>query len=64
MDPRYLAASALPSVPTSYAGPVITSNGGSSNPRNNAYVITNAAHSRSTNPGFTRTEGGRGYCHW
>jgi len=31
--------------------------------RNNLKVVTNESHNRSTNPGFSRSDGGRQYAH-
>ena len=56
---------ALPKVPTVYAGPLVKDNGTrTANPRVQTFVVTNNAHVRNTNPGYSRSDAGRFYCHW
>ena len=53
-DPRHLERQCLPAVPKSYAGPIIQNR--IENCRDNCFVVTNDAHNRSTNPGYSRKE--------
>ena len=58
----HLATQALPPVPKSYAAPTI--NNGSEGFKNIMIVVTNDAHARSTNNGYSRRTGDGGfYCH-
>ena len=55
---------ALPRVMADYKGPLIANNGGMmADPRVQSFVITNDAHVRNSNPGYSRGNAGRPFCH-
>ena len=55
----HLQKQCLPAIPKSYAGPVIQNH--IENVRDNCFVVTNDAHIRSTNPGFSRKQDSGGF---
>ena len=60
-DPSYLKDNSLPPVPKAFNGPILQKK--VENPRNNIFVVTNDAHIKSTNPGYsTRNNGGQPFC--
>ena len=63
-DDQFLRKTHMPKVCQGmpYKGPVVATHAGAT--RGNNFVCTNETHSRSTNNGFTRGEGGAFYAHW
>jgi len=63
-DDNYLARNQMPKVckGMDYKGPVVAKHGTGDQSGNN-FVCTNETHSRATNNGFTRSEGGAFYAH-
>ena len=61
-DEQYLREVALPALKAvRYQGPTVATHG--AGPRENHYVITNDAHTKSTNNGFKRNDKGGFFCH-
>ena len=63
-DEQYLKSKKMPKVCKGmpYEGPVVATHGTGGNHGNN-FVVTNETHTRSTNNGFARSDGGSFYCH-
>jgi len=60
-DPVYLRRSSLPTLPAQYCLPTISN--GRDEVRDMIFVVSNNAHIKGTNPGYSRKECGGFFCH-
>ena len=61
-DPEFLRSHKLPQVSPTYRGPKIATHSAGSK-HENAFVITNNEHSKTTNNGYKRGNAGNFFCH-